>query len=121
MEEHIQYDFLFDNHFTELKEIEMINERLNLVNQMQPFLGVYYSNDYVKRQILQQTEQEIIDIANQIKKEKSSGELMDIPIAPVEQDPMATPPPKNGPKETKTKDSLKAQAPKKTNNKELEN
>jgi len=121
MEEHIQYDFLFDNHFTELKEIEMINERLNLVNQMQPFLGVYYSNDYIKRQILQQTEQEIIDIAAQIKKEKASGELMDIPIAPVEQDPMATPPPKNGPKETKTKDSLKAQTPKKTNNKELEN
>ncbi len=121
MEEHIQYDFLFDNHFTELKEIEMINERLNLVNQMQPFLGVYYSNDYIKRQILQQTEQEIIDIAAQIKAEKKSGELMDIPIAPVEQDPMAPPPPKNGPKETKTKDSLKAQAPKKTNNKELEN
>jgi len=121
MEEHIQYDFLFDNHFTELKEIEMINERLNLVNQMQPFLGVYYSNDYIKRQILQQTEQEIIDIANQIKKEKTSGELMDIPVAPVEQDPMAPPPPKNGPKETKTKDSLKAQTPKKINNKELEN
>lgn len=121
MEEHIQYDFLFDNHFTELKEIEMVNERLNLVNQMQPFLGVYYSNDYIKRQILQQTEQEIMDIAAQIKKEKASGELMDIPIAPVEQDPMATPPPKNGPKETKTKDSLKAQTPKKTNNKELEN
>ena len=120
MEEHIQYDFLFDNHFTELKEIEMINERLNLVNQMQPFLGVYYSNDYIKRQILQQTEQEIIDIAAQIKAEKKSGELMDIPVAPVEQDPMAPPPPKNGPKETKTKDSLKAQASKKIS-KELEN
>ena len=121
MEEHIQYDFLFDNHFTELKEIEMINERLNLVNQMQPFLGVYYSNDYVKRQVLQQTEQEIIDIANQIKKEKSTGELMDIPIAPVEADPMAPKPPANGPSETKTKESLKAQTPKKTDNKELEN
>ena len=120
MEEHIQYDFLFDNHFTELKEIEMINERLNLVNQMQPFLGVYYSNDYIKRQILQQTEQEIIDIAAQIKAEKKSGELMDIPVAPVEQDPMAPPPPKNGPKETKTKDSLKAQASKKIS-KKLEN
>ena len=45
MEQHIQYDFLFDNHFTELKEIEMIGERLNLVERMQPFLGVYYSNE----------------------------------------------------------------------------
>ena len=121
MEEHIQYDFLFDNHFTELKEIEMTNERLNLVNQMQPFLGVYYSNDYIKRQILQQTEQEIIDIAAQIKKEKASGELMDIPVAPAEPDPNAVPPPANGPKETKTKDSLKAQTPKKSPDKELEN
>ena len=121
MEEHIQYDFLFDNHFTELKEIEMVNERLNLVNQMTPFLGVYYSNDYIKRQILQQTEQEIIDIAAQIKKEKASGELMDIPVAPTEPDPNAVPPPKDGPKETKTKDSLKAQTPKKSPDKELEN
>jgi hypothetical protein len=121
MEEHIQYDFLFDNHFTELKEIEMVNERLNLVNQMQPFLGVYYSNDYIKRQILQQTEQEIIDIAKQIQKEKSSGELMDIPVAPTEPDPNAVPPPANGPKETKPKDSLKAQTPKKSPDKQLEN
>jgi len=40
MEQHIQYDYLFDNHFTELKEIEMIGERLNLVERMQPFMGV---------------------------------------------------------------------------------
>ena len=60
MEQHIQYDYLFDNHFTELKEIEMIGERLNLVERMQPFMGVYYSNDYIKRQILQQKESEIL-------------------------------------------------------------
>lgn len=120
MEEHIQYDFLFDNHFTELKEIEMINERLNLVNQMQPHIGVYYSNDYIKRQVLQQTEQEIIDIATQIKKEKSSGELMDVPVMPTEPDPTAPAPPANGPKETKTNPALKAQASKNTS-KELEN
>lgn len=120
MEEHIQYDFLFDNHFTELKEIEMINERLNLVNQMQPHIGVYYSNDYIKRQVLQQTEQEIIDIAAQIKKEKASGELMDVPVMPTEPDPTAPKPPANGPKETKTNPPLKAQASKKTS-KELEN
>lgn len=120
MEEHIQYDFLFDNHFTELKEIEMINERLNLVNQMQPHIGVYYSSDYIKRQVLQQTEQEIIDIAAQIKKEKASGELMDVPVMPTEPDPTAPTPPANGPKETKTNPALKAQASKNTS-KELEN
>jgi hypothetical protein len=75
MEEHIQYDFLFDNHFTELKEIEMINERMNLANQVQPFVGLYYSNEYVKRNILRHTEQEMIDIDKQIKSEKSKGEI----------------------------------------------
>ena len=110
MEEHIQYDFLFDNHFSELKDIEMMNERMNIVNQIQPFMGVYFSNQYVKSQILKQTDQTINDMNSQIQSEKKSGELMDIPVAPVEPDPMATPPPKNGPKETKTKDSLKPQS-----------
>jgi hypothetical protein len=113
IEEHIQYDFLFDNHFAELKDIEMMNERLNLVNQVQPFMGVYFSNEYVKREILKQTDQMIIDMNTQIKSEKKSGELMDIPVAPIEPDPMAAPPPKNGPKETKPKDSLKPQSSKK--------
>jgi hypothetical protein len=110
MEEHIQYDFLFDNHFSELKDIEMMNERMNIVNQVQPFIGVYFSNQYVKNQILKQTDQTVNDINIQIQSEKKSGELMDIPIAPVEPDPMAVEPPKNGPKETKTKDSLKPQS-----------
>jgi hypothetical protein len=115
MEQHIQYDYLFDNHFTELKEIEMIGERLNLVERMQPFLGVYYSNDHIKRQILQQKESEIEEIRIQIEKEKKSGELMDTPVMPVE-DPNAPAPPSGGPVDTSTKPPMKAQT-----SKELEN
>ena len=115
MEQHIQYDYLFDNHFTELKEIEMIGERLNLVERMQPFLGVYYSNDHIKRQILQQKESEIEEIRVQIDKEKKSGELMDTPVMPVE-DPNAALPPAGGPVDTSTKPPMKAQT-----SKELEN
>lgn len=115
MEQHIQYDYLFDNHFTELKEIEMIGERLNLVERMQPFLGVYYSNDHIKRQILQQKESEIEEIRIQIEKEKKSGELMDTPVMPVE-DPNAPVPPAGGPVDTSTKPPMKAQT-----SKELEN
>ena len=115
MEQHIQYDYLFDNHFTELKEIEMIGERLNLVERMQPFLGVYYSNDHIKRQILQQKESEIEEIRIQIEAEKKSGELMDTPVMPVE-DPNAPVPPKGGPVDTSTKPPMKAQT-----SKELEN
>ena len=115
MEQHIQYDYLFDNHFTELKEIEMIGERLNLVERMQPFLGVYYSNDHIKRQILQQKESEIEEIRIQIEAEKKSGELMDTPVMPVE-DPNAPVPPAGGPVDTSTKPPMKAQT-----SKELEN
>ncbi len=115
MEQHIQYDYLFDNHFTELKEIEMIGERLNLVERMQPFLGVYYSNDHVKRQVLQQKESEIEEIRIQIEKEKKSGELMDTPVMPVE-DPNAPVPPAGGPVDTSPKPPMKAQTSKEVEN-----
>ena len=115
MEQHIQYDYLFDNHFTELKEIEMIGERLNLVERMQPFLGVYYSNDHVKRQILQQKESEIEEIRIQIEKEKKSGELMDTPVMPVE-DPNAPVPPAGGPVDTSSNPPMKAQISKDAEN-----
>ena len=72
MSEHIQYDFLYDNHFSELKETELMNERLNLLQTAEPYVGKYYSQDYVRRQILRQTDMEIIEqdklIENEIKK-----------------------------------------------------
>ena len=77
MKEDIQYDYIFDNHFTELKETEMLTERLNAVNMVEPFLGKYYSVDYVRRQILKQTEDEIEEIDAQIEKEKEMGIIQD--------------------------------------------
>ena len=47
MKEHIQYDYLYDNHFTELKNIEMLNEKINLITAMEPFMGRYFSTEYV--------------------------------------------------------------------------
>ena len=49
MSEHIQYDFLYDNHFSELKEAELLNERLTLAQTAEPYIGKYYSQDYVRR------------------------------------------------------------------------
>jgi len=72
MSEHIQYDFLYDNHFSELKEAELMNERLTLAATAEPYIGKYYSQDYVRRKILRQTDMEIIEqdklIENEIKK-----------------------------------------------------
>ncbi len=77
MEEHIQYDFLFDNHFNELKQQELMLQRVNLVTQMDPFVGKYFSTEYVRRQVLMQTEKEYKEIGKQMKKDIESGMALD--------------------------------------------
>ena len=51
MKEHIQYDFLFDNHFNELKDAELMNNRLDLVVKMEPYIGRYFSAENIKKKI----------------------------------------------------------------------
>ena len=77
MSEHIQYDFIADNYFSELKEKEIMTERLNLLATMDPFAGKYFSLDYLRRQVLKQTDAEIREIDKQIEKEIADGKLMD--------------------------------------------
>ena len=77
MEEHIQYDFLYDNHFAELKEAELLNERLGMVQLAEPYVGKYFSQDYLRRKILRQTDQEIIEQDALIEKEIKSGIIAD--------------------------------------------
>ena len=77
MSEHIQYDFLYDNHFSELKEAELMNERLALVQTAEPYVGKYYSQDYIRRKILRQTDMEIIEQDSIIKKEIKDGTIAD--------------------------------------------
>jgi len=77
MSDHIQYDFLYDNHFAELKESELLSERLNMVSTAEPYIGRYYSQDYVRRKILRQTDQEIIEQDMLIKKEIETGVIPD--------------------------------------------
>jgi hypothetical protein len=83
MSEHIQYDFLYDNHFSELKDSELLNERLNMVQAAEPYVGRYFSQDYVRRKILRQTDVEIIEQDEIIKKEIENGIIPD-PNAPVD-------------------------------------
>jgi len=69
----IFYDFLQDGHFAELKNSEMMRERLNLAREVRDYIGKYYSVNYVRRNILRQTEQEIRKMDAEIKKEIDSG------------------------------------------------
>ena len=77
MSEHIQYDFLYDNHFSELKDAELMNERLTLAQTAEPYIGKYFSQDYVRRHILRQTDVEIIEQDALIKKEIKDGIIPD--------------------------------------------
>jgi hypothetical protein len=73
MAEHIQFDYLYDNHFAELKETELMTERLNLMVAIEPYIGTYYSRDYVKRKVLRQTDQEIVDMEKEMEDENEQG------------------------------------------------
>ena len=73
LRDYIQYDFLQDGHFAELKESEMLLERLRVANEVRDYVGKYYSVDYVRKHILKQSERDIEDINKQIKKEIDTG------------------------------------------------
>ena len=83
MSEHIQYDFLYDNHFTELKEAELLNERLALAATAEPYIGKYFSQDYLRRKILRQTDEEILEQDKIMKQEIKKGIIPD-PNAPID-------------------------------------
>ena len=84
MEDHIQYDFLYDNQFAELKESELIQNRLGNLAQIEPYIGKYYSTEFIRKRILRQTDQEIEEIDMQIEDEIQKGILPN----PAEVDPI---------------------------------
>ncbi len=77
LREHIQYDFVYDNHFSDLKENELRNDQLGVVAAMEPYLGKYFSAQYIRNKILKQSDTEMKEIDEQIKKEIESGILPD--------------------------------------------
>jgi len=77
MSDHIQYDFLYDNQFAELKETEMLNERLGILATIEPYIGKYYSTEWVRKKVLRQTDNEIIEMDEQIEQEIKDGIIPD--------------------------------------------
>ena len=75
--DHIQFDFLYDNQFAELKESEMMNDRLGTLATIEPYIGKYFSVEYVRRKVLRQTDAEIIEIDGQIEQEIKDGIIPD--------------------------------------------
>jgi len=99
MEDHIQYDFLYDNQFAELKESEMLQNRLSNLATIEPYIGKYYSTEYVRKRVLQQTDSEIEEIDMQIEDEIEKGIIPN----PAETDPITGEPlPQEGESATET-------------------
>jgi hypothetical protein len=73
IKEHIQYTFLKDGYFAELKNAEILRERIGLCQEVSPYVGKYYSVEYVRKNILQQSDEDILEIDSQIADEIKTG------------------------------------------------
>ena len=68
----ITYDFRQDNHFTELKNLDIMNERITAVGNVENYVGKYFSAEYIKKHILHQTEDQIIEMQHQMDDEATA-------------------------------------------------
>ncbi len=75
--DHIQYDFVYDNQFSELKESELMDGRLATLATIEPYIGKFYSQDWVRRKVLRQSDTEIKEIDEQIEQEIQDGIIPD--------------------------------------------
>ena len=69
----IRYDYAIDNYFAELKETEILRDRAQMVRDLDDYVGKYYSNEWIRKNVLRQTEEEIKEIDKQIADEIKSG------------------------------------------------
>ena len=69
IQEHIQYDYLADGHFAELKDAELLENRLNQLQTVEAYIGTFFSKEYVLKKVLRMNDSEIQEMRDQIKKE----------------------------------------------------
>jgi len=75
--QYIYFDFIKDNNFAELKEAELVRERLSLLGSVDPYVGRYYSMSWIQRNVLRLTDDEIKNMQKEIDKEKEAGLILD--------------------------------------------
>lgn len=77
IEQYIRFDFQTDSYFTELKEYEILSERMNILRDVQDHIGDYYSREWVRKNILRQTDKEIEQEDEKIVRERELGVIKD--------------------------------------------
>ena len=79
MKENIYYDFIKDNNFTELKDAELMTNRLGLLQTIDPYTGRYFSQLWIQRNVLRLSDDEIEEMDKEIEMEKEQG--LGLPIS----------------------------------------
>ena len=72
--ESIVFNFIEDNYFSELKQSEMLRERFEMLGSLDEYVGKYISNEWIRKNVLRQTDDEIEEIQKQIDQETKTGE-----------------------------------------------
>jgi hypothetical protein len=93
IKEEISYDFINDMHFAELKQAEIMKERLGILSDVDNYVGKYYSSAWVRKNVLRLTEDDIEQIDKEIEEESAEDDgEPEIPQIQQQQTPMAPPP-----------------------------
>jgi len=109
MKEEISYDFVSDAHFSELKDVEIMKERLGILEVIDPYVGKYFSKEYIRRKVLRQSEEEIKELDKEMEDENadiSDHEIKSIAIAQASQPQVAEPAPQETAPEPTVKESV---------------
>jgi hypothetical protein len=95
--ESIYYDFKKDNNFVELRDAELLRERINLLTMTDPFIGKYYSQEWIKKHVLHMSDEDIKNMQKQMNKEEQQGigPVLGVPDQEEQVDPDAYPPEDN--------------------------
>jgi len=86
LQQQITFDYTKDNHFEEFKNAEVIQGRINILNQLMPYIGRYYSDIWIRKNVLKMNEQEISDMMDEMEQEK-------VPLMPPTDPGQPAPPP----------------------------
>ncbi len=93
IKEEISYDFINDMHFAELKQTEIMKERLGILSDVDNYVGKYFSAAWVRKNVLRQTEDDIEQIDKEIEEESAEDDgEPELPQIPQQQTPIAPPP-----------------------------
>jgi len=72
----IEYEFIKDSYFTELKEQEILLSRMNVITSMEPYIGRFYSNEYIRKNVLKQDNSDMEELDEQIAEEQENFQYL---------------------------------------------